>query len=160
MEEISKKQAKILLERGYRQQMRGNFSEAIMLYRQSIDLTPTAEAHTFLGWTYSMLDRYGEAIEQCKLAINIDPEYGNPYNDIGSYLINQGRPEEAIEWLEKATQATRYDSPQFPYINMGKAFEQQGRYRSALQAYDRALIINPLDRSALSMKYALIGKMN
>lgn len=160
MEEISKKQAKILLERGYRQQMRGNFSEAIMLYRQSIDLTPTAEAHTFLGWTYSMLDRYEEAIEQCKLAINIDPEYGNPYNDIGSYLINQGRPEEAIEWLEKATQATRYDSPQFPYINMGKAFEQQGRYRSALQAYDRALIINPLDRSALSMKYALIGKMN
>ena len=160
MEEISKKQAKILLERGYRQQMRGNFSEAIMLYRQSIELTPTAEAHTFLGWTYSMLDRYDEAIEHCKYAIDIDPEYGNPYNDIGSYLINQGRPAEAIEWLEKATQATRYDSPQFPYINMGKAFEQQGRYRSALQAYDRALMINPLDRSALGMKYALIGKMN
>lgn len=160
MEEISKQQAKILFERGYRQQMRGNFSEAIMLYRQSIELTPTAEAHTFLGWTYSMLDRYDEAIKQCKHAIEIDPEYGNPYNDIGSYLINQGRPEEAIEWLERATHATRYDSPQFPYINMGKAFEQQNRFRSALQAYDRALMINPLDRSALSMKYSLIGKMN
>ncbi|MEM8863609.1 MAG: tetratricopeptide repeat protein [Chloroflexota bacterium] len=160
MEEISKKQAKILFERGYRQQMRGNFSEAIMLYRQSIDLTPTAEAHTFLGWTYSMLDRYDEAIEHCKQAINIDPEYGNPYNDIGSYLITQGRSEEAITWLEKATHATRYDSPQFPYINMGRAFEHQGRYRSALQAYDRALMINPLDRNALNMKYGLVGKMN
>ena len=160
MEDISKQQAKILFDRAYRQQVRGNFSEAISLYRQSLDLQPTAEAYTFLGWTYSMLNRHEEAIEQCKLAIEVDPDYGNPYNDIGSYLIELGRSDEAVEWLEKATQAPRYDAPQFPYINMGKAFEQQGLYRSALQAYDKALMINPLDRPAISYKFALIAKMN
>ena len=160
MEDISKKQAKILLDRAYRQQMRGNFSEAIYLYRQSIELQPSAEAYTFLGWTYSLLNRYDDAIEQCKLAIEIDPDFGNPYNDIGSYLIELGRSEEAVEWLEKATQAARYDAPQFPYINMGKAFENQGRNRSALKAYDRALMINPLDQSAIKQKYGLIAKMN
>ena len=160
MEDISKQQAKILFDRAYRQQIRGNFSEAIALYRQSLELQPTAEAYTFLGWTYSMLNRHEEAIEQCKLAIEIDPDYGNPYNDIGSYLIELGRSDEAVEWLEKAAQAPRYDSPQYPYINMGKAFEQQGMYRSALQAYDRALMINPLDRPAISYKFALIGKLN
>ena len=160
MEDISKKQAKIMFDRAYRQQRRGNLSEAIVLYRQSIDLQPSAEAHTFLGWTYSMLERYEEAIEQCKIAIDLDPEYGNPYNDIGSYLITQGRPEEAIEWLEKATEANRYDSPQYPFINMGQAFEQQKRYRSALKAYNKALEIFPTDRVAYAQRQALVAKLN
>lgn len=160
MEDISKKQAKILFERAFRQQRRGNFSEAIALYSQSIDLQPTAEAHTFLGWTYGILERYDEAIEQCKIAIGIDPSYGNPYNDIGSYLLTQGRPDEAIEWLEKATLAERYDSPQYPFINMGQAYEQQLRYRSAINAYNRAMEIDPLDRVAYGKRQALIARLN
>ena len=30
-----------------------------------------------------------EAIAQCEIAIQIDPEFGNPYNDIGVYLMQQ-----------------------------------------------------------------------
>ncbi len=160
MEDISKKQAKIIFERANRQQRRGNFSEAIALYRQSIELQPSAEAYTYLGLTYSMLERYEDAIEQCKLAIDIDPDFGNPYNDIGSYLLIQGRPEEALEWIERATEATRFDEPQKPFINMGQAFELQGQYRSALHAYDKALQINPLDRAAYGKKQTLVAKMN
>lgn len=160
MEDISKKQAKIIFERANQQQRRGNFSEAIALYRQSIELQPSAEAHTYLGLTYSMLERYEDAIEQCKLAIEIDPEFGNPYNDIGSYLLVQGRPEEALEWIEQATKAARFDAPQKPFINMGQAFELQGQYRSAMHAYSKALQINPLDRLAYGKKQALVAKMN
>ena len=96
MDNLAVQQAIVLYDRAFRQQLKGNFGEAITLYKRSIELHPTAEAHTFLGWTYSMLDRYDEAIEECKTAIDIDPEYGNPYNDIGSYLITLGRPQEAI----------------------------------------------------------------
>jgi len=59
------------------------------------------EAHTFLGWTYHFQGRIEEAIAECKLAIGLDPEFGNPYNDIGAYLIELGRFEEAIPWLEQ-----------------------------------------------------------
>ena len=76
-----------LLERAYRKHMRGKLLDAIWLYKQSIELFPTAEAHTFLGWAYSFQNRYEEAIEECERAILTDPEFGNPYNDIGSYLI-------------------------------------------------------------------------
>ena len=31
-----------------------------------------------------------QAIDECKKAIRIDPTYGNPYNDIGAYLIERG----------------------------------------------------------------------
>src|SRR5262249_38344426 len=59
--------------------------------RRSIAIHPTAEAHTFLGWTLSHLGRHEDAIAECKTAIAVDPLFGNPYNDIGAYLIELGR---------------------------------------------------------------------
>jgi tetratricopeptide (TPR) repeat protein len=79
-----------LLERGYERQRAGDLEAAKRLYKASIDEQPTAEAHTYLGWTYSFQGKFDEAIEQCKTAILVDPEFGNPYNDIGSYLIQKG----------------------------------------------------------------------
>ena len=35
------------------------------LYKRSLATYPTAEAHTFLGWTYSWMGRIDEAIEEC-----------------------------------------------------------------------------------------------
>jgi hypothetical protein len=31
-----------------------------------------------------------DAITECHHAIEVDPDFGNPYNDIGAYLIEQG----------------------------------------------------------------------
>ncbi len=41
------------------------------------------------------MDRLDDAIDECKKAIAIDPEFGNPWNDTGAYLIQQGDPEAA-----------------------------------------------------------------
>ena len=150
----------MLFDRAYRSQMRGEVAEAMALYRRSIGMHPTAEAHTFLGWTYSMLGRYEEAIEACQEAIEIDPGYGNPYNDIGAYLLELDDYEEAIPWLEKAIEAPRYDAPQFPHMNLGRAYEATGKSLTALKWYDKALEIDPLYRAAHSAKYALLGRLN
>ncbi len=159
-DEITHQQAMILFERAFRHQSRGEFASAIVLYKRSLAVRPTAEAFTFLGWTYSMLNRFNEAIDCCKRAIEIDPAYGNPYNDIGSYLIEQKHWEEAIPWLEKAIQAPRYESPQFPHLNLGRVYEHQGRYLTALECYDRALELDPFYRSAVSAKYLLLARLN
>ena len=45
----------------YRHQMAGELDRAIALYQESIRVCPTAEAHTFLGWTYSFQGRLDEA---------------------------------------------------------------------------------------------------
>ena len=145
--------AMILFERAYRHQMKGEFGDAIVLYKRSLAISPTAEAYTFLGWAYSMMERYDEAIESCKKAIEVDPTFGNPYNDIGSYLIEQGDVEEAIPWLNQAIEAPRYDSPQFPHLNLGRAHERLGHYRQALESYDRALEIDPFYRAAVWTKH-------
>jgi tetratricopeptide (TPR) repeat protein len=159
-DEIQREQAMILFERAYRHQVRGEFGDAILLYQRSLTVFPTAEAHTFLGWTYSMMRRYEEAIEACRRAIEVDPDFGNPYNDIGAYLIELDRWQEAIPWLEKATVATRYEAPQFPHLNLGRVYEHLGRYRTALDCYAQALNIDPFYRTAVWAKYQLLGKLN
>lgn len=126
-------------ERAYAAQMRGNLEQAIEYYRYSIDLFPTAEAYTFLGWAHSLLGRLDEAIQECRKAIEADPDYGNPYNDIGAYLIKQGKLDEAIPWLEGAICAKRYDSYCFPWMNLGRVLERKAQWYRALECYKKAL---------------------
>jgi tetratricopeptide (TPR) repeat protein len=159
-DDIARQQAMVLFERAYKKQIRGELGDALVLYKRSLSVFPTAEAHTFLGWVYSILNRYDEAIDCCKEAIEVDPTYGNPYNDIGAYLIELESWEEAIPWLEKATTASRYEVPQFPHLNLGRVHEHLGRFQSALECYDQALGLDPFYRAAIWAKYNLLGRMN
>lgn len=159
-EEILREKAMVLFDRAFKHQMRGEYGHAISLYERSIEVHPTAEAYTFLGWTYSMIDQYHEAIDACHKAIELDPDFGNPYNDIGSYLVELGRPQEAIPWLEKAIAAPRYESPQYPHMNLGRVYERLGDYQSALAYYNRALEIAPLYLPASWAKHLILGKLN
>ena len=130
-----------LLKRAYERQRTGEFEDAIHLYKASIAEYATAEAHTFLGWTYSFQGRYEEAIEECKIAITVDPNFGNPYNDIGSYLIHLGRIDQAIPWLEQAKKAQRYEPRHFPYLNLYRAYAKMGQMDKAQRELQQALFI-------------------
>jgi Tfp pilus assembly protein PilF len=126
----------------YEQQMAGNYQEAISLYTRSIEAFPTAEAYTFRGWTYSFLGDYERAIAECLQAIKVDPEFGNPSNDIGAYLIEQGKWYAAVSWLEKATVAKRYEARCFPFFNLGRVYERNRNWKRAKECYARAFALN------------------
>jgi tetratricopeptide (TPR) repeat protein len=132
-----------LVKRAMNHQMAEEFDEAIRLYKESIALCPTADAHTYLGWAYSFQGRIDEAIAQCEVAIQIDPEFGNPYNDIGVYLMQQQQLDEAIPWLEKAKQAKRYEPRHFPYLNLGRVYVAKGMLQKALEEFRGALRLDP-----------------
>ncbi|MGH9395313.1 MAG: tetratricopeptide repeat protein [Terriglobia bacterium] len=132
-----------LLKEAYKYQMGGEYEMAVELYRRSLNLHPTAEAYTFLGWTYHFQGKLDEAIEECKKAIQIDPEFGNPYNDIGAYLIERGKYDEALPWLERALQSRRYESYHYPHYNLGRAFMAKEMYGKARQHFETALRMCP-----------------
>jgi len=136
-------QAWALLQRAYRAQMAGDFDQAVTLYKNSLELFPTAEAHTFLGWTYHFQGKIEDAIAECKRAIKVDPEFGNPYNDIGSYLIQMGRYDESIPWLEQAIAAPRYEPRHFPHFNLGRAYLAKGMLVRARECFNESLRIEP-----------------
>jgi len=155
-----RKRAEELFESAYEAQMRGDLEDAVELYRESLRAHPTAEAHTFLGWTYSFQGRLDDAIAECKKAIAVDPDFGNPYNDIGAYFIEMGRYDEAIPWLEKATQAPRYEAPHFPRFNLGRAYVAKEMYSRALQEFQQALRLRPDYAAAQAVVEALKRKLN
>lgn len=130
-----------IMQTAYERQRAGDLEEAIQLYKASIEQHPTAEAHTYLGWTYSHQGRYDDAIEQCKLAITVDPQFGNPYNDIGSYLIQKGQFDQAIPWLEMAKKASRYEPRHFPYLNLFRVYMKLGRADAAQRELEQARFI-------------------
>ena len=125
---------------------------AVELYRRSLEVHPTAEAHTYLGWAYHFQGKIEQAIAECKKAIQADPEFGNPYNDIGAYLIEKGEYDAALPWLERALQSRRYDSYHYPHYNLGRVYMAKEMYLKARQHFEQALQISPeytLAREAL-----------
>jgi Tfp pilus assembly protein PilF len=152
--------AEAYFRKGYEAQMQGNLEEAIANYRRSIELCPTAEAHTFLGWAYSYQGKHEEAIQECHLAIQIDPEFGNPYNDIGAYLIELGRLDEAILWLRRAMGASRYEPRHYPHMNLGRVYAKQGKLYEAVAELKRALEIQPDYVAARSELHRILGRLN
>jgi Tfp pilus assembly protein PilF len=138
-DETRQKRAIELFQQAYQCQMRKELEEAVELYKKSIEAYPTAEAYTFLGWTYSWMGRVDDAIAECHKAIEVDPTFGNPYNDIGSYLIMKGQLDDAIPWLERALQAPRYESYCFPHMNLGRLYEAKRNWLRARDEYRLAL---------------------
>src|ERR1700680_2785669 len=138
-----KSQARQRFQEAYQEQMEGDYDRAVELYQESLALYATAEAHTFPGWTFHFQGKIDDAIAQCKRAIEVDPEFGNPYNDIGAYLIGLERFDEAIPWLERAIAAKRYDPRHFPHFNLGRAYLAKGLINRAREQFQKALEIEP-----------------
>ena len=135
--------AYVLWQQGNVLHLQGRFQAAADKFRESIEVLPTAEGHTFLGWSLSMLGQTEEAIAECEKAIALDPDYGNPYNDIGVYLIELGRADEAIPWFEKAMAAERYCCYQFPHFNLGRVQFMQGDFVAARRSFEQSLRHDP-----------------
>ena len=142
MAEGNPEKAMAYFKQAFDKQVEGEYGEAIELYTRSIEEFPTAEAYTFRGWAHSYLEDYDQAIADCKQAIEIDPDFGNPYNDIGAYLIETDKPEEAIPWLEQAIVAKRYEARCYPHYNLGRVYESQRNWAKAKDCYRRSMAEN------------------
>ena len=160
MTSFKRDEALRLLEEGNQRHQHGDIEGAKEKYKESIDVHPTADAHTFLGWMYGIQGRLRLAIRHCRIAIDLDPDFGNPYNDIGVYLMQQNRLDEAEPWLRRAMQAERYEPRQFPHLNMGRIHLARKEYGKALEEFRRALRHAPDDRTAAAAFRDLVGKLN
>ena len=158
--ESARTEAVACFRKGYDAQMRGDLDSAIAWYRKSLALHPTAEAHTFLGWTLSLRGDYAGAIRECQRAIEVDPDFGNPYNDIGSYLIRLGRHDEAVLWLRRAMLASRYEPRHYPHVNLARVWVKRGEIQAAIRELRVALGLAPTYQPARAELHRLLGMLN
>lgn len=143
--DLSERRATQLIETGLASVSSGDLRAARADFEAAAGLYPSAEAFTFWGWMEHHLGDPARAIELCKQAIELDPDFGNPYNDIGSYLVALGRADEAIPWFEKAIGAARYEPRQFPHLNLGRLYLSRRELGKALEHFQAALEFVPDD---------------
>jgi len=155
-----RERARALWELGTERLLEGDVPAAVRFFEESIEESPTAEGYTYRGWAISFLGRLEEAIADCKKAIQLDPEFGNPYNDIGVYLMQLNRLDEAIPWLESAKQAERYEPRHYPYLNLGRIYAIKGDAMRALDEFTKALEIEPGNPVALAALQRLNYSVN
>jgi len=159
-DEFTRRRALALWQEAQSLHLAGQLERAIELYTRSLEVFPTAEAYTFRGWAYSFQGRIDEAIAECKQAIATDPSFGNPYNDIGSYLMAQGKLEEAVAWLERAKTAERYEPRHFPYMNLGRIYAVRGLIGRAISEFEGALALQPGEPFCLAALRELRKSLN
>ncbi|MBI2609326.1 MAG: tetratricopeptide repeat protein [Deltaproteobacteria bacterium] len=140
--DIKQVRALQLVERGCEYAQENDIPAAIECFEKSISHFPTAEAYTYWGWMLSQRSEFEQAIELCKKAVVIDPDFGNPYNDIGSYLMRLGKNDEAIPWLEKAKTSKRYEPRHYPYINLGRIYFEKGWLTRAIEEFEVVLSLD------------------
>lgn len=128
---------------GHEHHAQGEIEDAAACYRLSLDIFPTAEGHTSLATTLAARGEWEEAAAECERAVALDPDLGNACNDLGVYLAELGRFDEALEWLDRAIASPNYDCPHYPWYHKGRIKEQMGRFMEARDCYARAHEIDP-----------------
>lgn len=119
----------------YAAQQHGQLDRAASLYRASLRIVPTAEAWTGLGNIYGLRGDLRRAIALCRRAIGLDPDFGNAYSAIGTYLVELQRFPEAITFLQRALSARRYAGLGAMFFLVGRMHECLGEEAKALNAY-------------------------
>lgn len=141
------RRAQDLLTEGLGAASQGLNDRAMNRFKASLRLEKSAEAYTYWAWMESLKHNYHVAIHLCQEAIRLDPQFGNSYNDIGSYHVGLGQLDEALVWFEKAKAAKRSGPKHYPYMNCGRIYREKKEYWRALSEYRQASNFAPYDES-------------
>jgi tetratricopeptide (TPR) repeat protein len=118
----------------------GRTADAITLYRDVLARRPEMMAASrHLAFDYWRSGQTPAAIDTLRVAIERGATPGAEIQ-LGTYLVEVGRGQEALRLLEKAAQA----DPTLDALNaLGIAYGRSGRATDALAAFDRGLKIDP-----------------
>lgn len=103
---------------------------------------------------YCRQKEHEKAVDACKKALEIDPEYAFAWNELGYIYGKIGENEKAIKALNHATNLDNDDY--FAWNNLGWIYNKQGEYDKAIDACLQALKIRPEAGRAMNhLGYAL-----
>jgi Tfp pilus assembly protein PilF len=131
------------LAEGHKHAYKKNYEDALESFEKALTYRENAEIITLIAWVHSLLGENEKSKNLCIKAISLDPDYGPPYNDLGTLLLNEGQLEEAVKWFELAKKAPKYQNKEYPYINAGRAYMMSQNYEKAMAEFEIALTLCP-----------------
>ena len=116
--------------------------------------------HATLGWLYCFKKEYDKAIAEGERAVALNPSGATVHSMYALSLTFAGRPEEAIPLLKKAIRLNPLGAGQ-PFLYLGHAYRDTGRFEEAVSAYKKVLQFSPNNIFAhvyLASIYGMMGR--
>jgi tetratricopeptide (TPR) repeat protein len=122
------------------------FEEAVRAFQRSLKLAPkNVRAQDNLGLSYAGLNRTDDAVAAFQTAIqwqiNDPKKEAGPFINLGSLLLDQDRPQEALPMLRQAAEAAPEQSKSHELL--GKAYSQLNLLDDARLEFERAVQLAP-----------------
>jgi len=105
--------------------------EALAASSRSVEANPLSPfLRRLRGYLYYLMRQYGQAIEECNNALELDPGNLPAHIHLGQIYIGMGNAEEAIRILDAARKLEQYSTTTldllgFAYAQAGRAYEAE-----------------------------------
>lgn len=143
--------AKINVQLGVDYMRQGKRDLAMQKLQKALEQNPdSAEAHNavaLLYWQTGDIDKADENFQEALDLNDSDPMVANNY---GTFLCQQDRPKESIEYFMAAAQDPNYPQPEGAWSNAGVCAHKASDLSDAEKYLRKALAINPQYASALA----------
>lgn len=117
----------------------GHPENALEYYRQAEDVEPySAKINYQMGLALAKLDRFPEAADRYKKAIQIDPGNVSSLATLSQLLLKLGKPDEAMNHSLKAVEVTGHRDPEI-LMNLAESYAGTQEFQNAITTAQRAL---------------------
>jgi tetratricopeptide (TPR) repeat protein len=134
------------LRAGMANERTGDHAGAERAYRRGLELAPkNPEILNALGWTLFQDGRPEAAIVEYERAVTADPKHAKAHNNLALALVELGRLSEAASHFKASLEV----EPRAEiFSDYGFTMERMGKPKEAVQAYVKALELDPSSASA------------
>ncbi|MCG9876449.1 MAG: hypothetical protein MH321_16870 [Leptospiraceae bacterium] len=134
----------------------GDLDRAEYYFRSYLEDEESSEAFFYLGLIATQKNHLEDALEFYYKSVTINPEYGNPCNEIGIILLRMGKDKDAVFWLKKSIRCMQNDAPHISFFNLATLYKMWNRPERSLQFLHRAIALKPEFPEAIQLKAELI----
>ena len=132
-----------------------SIGKAMGLLQKAIVLDDTfAEAHSTLGFLYSMTGHYDKGMAEAEKAVALNPNSADAHMRLGKILSFAGRWEESIPPYKKAIRLDPIPPSQYLW-SLGLSYGYMGKYEEAIEWCEKAVRQEPDDLLAHIMMTAV-----
>ncbi len=123
---------------GWMAYVRGDGATAIDAFRKADTIMPrTVEINYRWGLALLLLERWSEAEERLRFALEIDPNHPGCLQGLSQALRHLGRTDEAIELARRAVRLTRSQEPEM-LLSLAEAYGDSNRVEEAIATAEKA----------------------
>jgi len=122
----------------------GNRKSARHHINKALEIDPRSPgAHNGLALLYQLEQETSLAEKHFKRAISLDRGFSRARNNYGVFLVQENRMEEAHEQFVRVVTDTDYGQRSMAFLNLGITASALGRDEEAVEAWSRAIALNP-----------------